>query len=184
MRKILLFLGIFAVSSFKVQAENTPGKAKEQASVAQSGWVYTTTKSDGLDEVPIKGAVLQSKNSLSLYWPYDGINYGTLYIRKWGDNDIEVALGLDKGNFIDPEHGSILREYIRTVFDQKDRDRFAIERVGKRGLRPGLVVITGTNSFLSQLQGSKTLKIEVKIRKEGLKVLEFDVAGFDLSKLE
>lgn len=131
----------------------------------------------GIDAIPVKLLTLKSEESIDLDFPYQGENYGHITVRKIKGKRTEVIFTVDKGQF----NSSYLGTKIKVKFDDKQPTTFT-------GIPPsdhsiGIAFIQESAGFINLLQASRKLKIGVEFFQQGEQYFNFDLTGFDLSKL-
>lgn len=141
------------------------------AEPAKSSWDLVQYK----DEMTGKYANLarvRSSNVISLGWPYQGPQKGTLTVRKhprWGTNV-----------FFEIERGQLLCRYdncsVTVKFDDAAPKRMSAAEPEDNSST--LLFINNETSFINQLRKSKRVVIEVGLFQQGNQTLVFETSGF------
>lgn len=139
-------------------------------------WSYVKD-TDRMGRGEIKRAYVQSSNTINLDFPYAGAQRATLTLRshpQWG-RDV----------YVDLERAQILcrRDDCEVLvrFDDAKPVRFG-------GTEPAdhssnTVFIQGYDRFVAAMQRAKRVRIELHFYRQGNRVLDFNIAGFDSSDL-
>ena len=184
---ILWSLTVFLVLPAVIASMSDVSKTVEPASAARSlaplqeqkeivsNWRYDERKV-GIDDVSMKSATVKSRESLSLGFPYHGDNYGHITVRMKGKKR-DVLFEIDKGQFVGGYSGMA----IKAKFDNGKTTMFSALEPDDNST--GLMFIINSKGFVNALRSANKLKIETRLFREGNQVLEFDVSGLDMSKL-
>jgi hypothetical protein len=113
-------------------------------------------------------ASIWSTTKLELPAPYDGAQPLMLNVGRTPDGRTFVVVGLVKGQF------ACRGCDVRVRFDDSKPETFT----GQAALQPsGMLYLVGADRFVSRLQASKTVLVEVPVWRMGAVPVEFKVAG-------
>jgi hypothetical protein len=141
-------------------------------------WNYSSDE-EGMSGKSVHTALVSSTNTLSLDFPYAGAQRGQLMIRRhprWGN---DVIVSIERGQLLCHSYGDCS---IGVRFDEGKVHRY--EGNAPSDNSSEYAFIPAYSTFMKQLPSAKKLRIEVQIYQAGAQVLEFDVSGFDASKLK
>jgi hypothetical protein len=136
-----------------------------------TGWNYQKIE-DPMGRGAAKLATINSVNTVTFSFPYQGTQYATLKLQKGGGDRSSVCLQLEHANFVSSAP-------IHVRFDDGKPQQFeVVQTTDYKSDRVG-VVGEGYNRFIKQLRQTKKLRAEATFFQEGTRVFEFDVQGFD-----
>lgn len=176
---IIVLIGVFSSSSgYKTSpssssplASSIPENSTPQTKPEPgSQWNYSSDE----DTMGRKRsfAHVTSTNTLHFDFPYQGSQYGTLTIRKsarWGTN---VAVRIERGQFL----CGIDECTVNVRFDTGPIQRFSAG--GPDDQSTTTLFLNNEGRFISQLRKAKVVRIEATFYQEGSQALEFNVEGF------
>jgi hypothetical protein len=136
-----------------------------------SKWTYTED-ADQMRGTKTKFAMLESENSLSFGFPYEGGN-ATLILRKRSSDGTNIMLQI-KGQFV---CHSFAGGTIATKFDNGKIQKWGCNEPSDGAT--GVLFIEGATRFIANLKKSKSLIIEAEFYQAGPQQMRFDVAGLD-----
>lgn len=126
---------------------------------------------DAVDQMTGKTASyasLKSDNSLSLSSPYDGVNFGTLHVRKHPKYGTDVFVKIEKGQIL-------CRSYdpcrIAVKFDNAAPRAF--EGLSAADNSTETVFLESTGKFIAAAKKAKKILIQIPLHRGGEQVLEF-----------
>jgi hypothetical protein len=136
------------------------------------------------DEDPMaKGRVLQalvnSSNSVEFDFPYSGPQNGSLRLRKDPRHGLNVMFEIERGQILCPSYDECT---VLVRFDDHQAKRFS--GLGPSDNSSEVVFIQNERGFLKEMKNSKRVRISANIYKQGAPVFDFDVSGFDSSKID
>jgi hypothetical protein len=137
------------------------------AAVADSNWRYSTSKDEMTGKVT-NFASTNSINTVSLDFPYQGIQHGNILIF-----DGSVVFGIEKGQLVcngASEYGTCL---VPVKFDDDKMKYIPASKLGDKSIS----VIFQGNDFLRNIKTHKKLMIQVEIFQNGYPIFTFDVSG-------
>lgn len=140
-------------------------------------WRYHVSE-DAMTGKVSKSASVLSTNQFEFGFPYHGRQNATLTIRRhprWGN---DVIFAIEKGQVL---CHSYHRCKVNVRFDEGQPRRLTGTEPSDNSTET--VFIPGYKDFVSRLATAKTVRIEVDIHQEGPLVAEFEVEGFDASRL-
>lgn len=169
--------GIFGGNSPTPPSNNNPTTAKaidseETASQAtqKNNWEYEQNE-DKMGRGVIKYAMTKSTNTLSFDFPYQGLQHGTLTIRKHPEYGKDVIVQIEKGQFLTGIDGCA----VKIRFDNGKSMAFHANGPSDHGTTS--IFITGYSTIVENIKKSKTMFVEAPFYQEGRQVIEFDVSG-------
>jgi hypothetical protein len=141
-------------------------------------WSYDSDKEE-MTGKPIQYAIVTSTNTVDFDFPYSGEQRAKLTLRRhprWGN---DVILALDRGQILCHSHGDC------SIALRFDEGRF----IRLQGNPPGdnsteTVFLPAFSTFMKELPGASSLRVEVKIYQHGAPVFAFDVSGFKPEKFK
>lgn len=122
----------------------------------------------------ISTATVNSSNTISFEFPYNGPQKATLHIRKHPRYGKDVILSITKGQFLCSSVSDGCSVSVR--FDDRKAERFSASEPSDNDSTA--VFIKGYDRFVSALKKSKTVRIEATFFHEGNRVMEFNTEGF------
>lgn len=173
-------------------AAQVAAQAAQDAHIAQvtadasQRWDYSATKNEmagGLDRL----AIIGSTNAVNFDPPYEGEQHAFLAVRKTADSsEYEVVLSVERGQLLDGDQAGVevkLDDAAPIRFgahhpDDNDSTRVFFDDVLADDQPDSL------HMFLGRAQHAKTMKVQVTAYQNGSPVFTFNIAGFDLAKLE
>jgi len=178
---ISVYSGLFsndAGQSFNSSPKSTPSKPAKPKPPPEPGsqWTYRQSN-DEMSGKKLQRATVESTNTVSFDFPYQGIQHGRLMLRthpRWGK---DIIFSIEKGQIL-------CRSYepcsVMVAFDDG-----AVERW--KGLGPGdssstAVFIQDYHPFVEKLLKAKEVRIGVSIYEEGSPTFKFDVSNFSTDK--
>lgn len=134
-------------------------------------WQYDSSI-DKMTSKTSKFATIRSSESLDLDFPYDGINFGYLIIRKMNDR-LGILIRVDKGQI----SGGYENNYIKVRFDDETPITFSYSEPADNS--SDLIFIENKTKFLSKLRKAKKTLIEIPFYQNGNQVLEFNTESLE-----
>jgi hypothetical protein len=147
-------------------AETTPQPKR-------SAWGYSEFD-DEMGRGKVYHTSIQSTNTISLGFPYEGEQYGILALREHPEYGKDVYIRIEKGQLLDSDyHGKVL-----VRFD--DDKPLAFSSVKPADLSSETLFLRGRafQIFVNRLKTAKTLRMEVPVYQAGNQIFLFDVEGF------
>ncbi len=132
-------------------------------------WSYSETE-DKMSGDMTKLASVRSDNSLSLDFPYKGVNHGTLAVRQRG-RELVVMFQIDKGQILCSAYSSC---EVRVRFDD-DKPMVFTGAPAKSG-DSNVVFINNEAGFVRAATKAKRIFVQPTIYQNGSPVLEFSFA--------
>ena len=134
---------------------------------ANADWQYRN-QTDKMTDAKVTFSTLESNNSLSLGFPYQGSNYGTITIRKNGRSSPHVYVSVEKGQIL---CNSWDRCVIKVRFDSSPPMSFA-------GAPPSdhsstHVFLSPEKKFIDHASKATKILVELPIFQAGNQTLEF-----------
>jgi hypothetical protein len=151
--------------------------AEQHSNVAVSAiptkWVYSEFQDD-MGRGTTRMAKLVSSNTVHFGFPYKGETHATLKLRRSPKSGQAIMLTVERGQFL----STYTKDFVTVRFDDGELQKFAIGE--PEDSTSDLRFIHDDNgTFINQLRGAKSLKIEATFYQEGTEAFEFDVHGLD-----
>lgn len=149
---------------------------ERRAEEARAKWTYRTSE-DQMTSGVTRTASIRSENTVTFGFPYQGAQQGTLALREHPSFGRDVIFRIERGQIM-----------CRSFDGCEVRVRFGDSQPVTWRARPSAdrssetVFLDGYDSFLSRMQGVRTVLIQPQIYQEGSPVFEFDVSGFQLGR--
>lgn len=180
---IVILVGKLAGPDKSGTNATTPTATTQNAASAQpteqkpvSSWRYAADP-DSMGKGTIHFAGNESTNTLSFKFPYTGEQHATLSLRKHPRQGSDVLIAIERGQFV----CGIDRCNVLVRFDDGDSMRF--NAVGPSDHSSTALFITPFDKFYTRMLKAKRVRIEADFYQEGTRMMDFDVSGFDASKL-
>ena len=141
-------------------------KRKEDESSLTSKWAYEETR-DPMTDAVTKTAILYSDNSLSLDFPYQGHNPGTIMVRQHPRYGVDAIIGIQKGQTLCLVTGCTV--LIR--FNEGKPTRFHAN--GPADHSSETVFLTNAAGFISSARKANKIRVILPLYQGGDQVLEF-----------
>jgi hypothetical protein len=149
----------------------------EAERIARGDWTYST----GTDEATgktTKSAFLTSKNSMNFDSPYEGIQYGRFVVRNHPRFGVDAYLSIDKGQLLCNSYSN------STVLVRFDNGAASSYSCGEPAdYSSDVVFIRGVGRLENRMKTAKKMFITISVYNEGSRTWEFNVRGYDRSKL-
>lgn len=113
-------------------------------------------------------ATLLSDNSLALGFPYQGVNHGTLTVRRHPKYGLDVLVSVDKGQILCRSYDGCA---ISVRFDAGQPQRFSA--VGSADHSSEVVFITNRSRFIASARKARKILVQLPMYQSGEQVLEF-----------
>lgn len=153
------------------QVAKKAAEKRAPGSASSGGWTYSERKDPMTDEV-VQTAITKSKNAFEFGSPYGGRQRASLMIRFRAEDQFEVLLLIERGQFM----CSISDCTIGVRFDdQKATPWMASESTTGD---PEILFLNSAQRFVQKLAGAQRVLIEAYFYQEGRRVIEFGVGGF------
>lgn len=134
--------------------------------VVAQAWTYET-ETDKMTGSKFRYASMSSQNSLRLEFPYAGINYAHLYVRRLGTGNTDVFFTIDKGQLL----CNVYECPVRIRFD--DKPPMSFTGTGPADHSSDTIFLSNPARFLAEAQKAKKILIQANIYQAGAPVLEF-----------
>ena len=153
-------------------------KAKQAKLKAERGeWSYSGYTDDATGKYA-KTARLTSKNSMNFGWPYSGIQYGEFEIRNHPRYGVDAMLSIDKGQLLCDSYNNTT---VLVRFDDRPATRYACADAADHS--SDIVFIRNVAGLEAGMKTAKKMFITVSVYQEGSRTWEFNVKGYDRSKV-
>jgi len=146
--------------------------ASENAADAQK-WSYSAT-TDEMTGRTSRMAMIESENTVSFGFPYEGAQHGHLVIRNHPSFGRDVILQIEQGQVLCPSYEDCT---IRVRFDDGAPERWTA--AGAADHSTTSVFIRASTRFVQRMRAAKVVRIAVPVYQEGQPAFEFRVGGFD-----
>lgn len=178
MKKILFIVFLLSLSSCKNISENETlylgmdttavviDTMPDYVPTINNEWEYDTSV-DKMTSNTTKFAIITSNESLTLDFPYDGINSGYLQLRK-KNGVLNILIRIDKGQI----SGGYENDYVKVRFD--DGKAITFSYASPEDGSSDLIFIENEMKFLSKLKKSKKTLIALPLYQNGTQILEFN----------
>lgn len=152
------------IDTSAVSVIDTSGVSKDV-----NGWEYET-QTDKMTSNKDEYCSLRSNESLNLGAPYDGINYGTLTVRR-KSGDVDIIISIQQGQI----SGGYENEYFKARFDDGKQMTFSYLNPSDNSTET--IFVENTSKFLKKLKASKKTLIQIPLYQNGSQILEFNTEG-------
>lgn len=155
-------------------------RQEQQADSARMAakWSYSATP-DPMSSQVNRTASIQSEGTISLGFPYEGAQYGTLMIRdhpQWGR---DVMLSVNEGQFNCNSYDGCT---VRIRFD--DAAATTWSAVEPSDNSSNLIFIRPAARFVSRMRAAKKVLIQAEFYNNGVQTFEFEVGGFSQARYQ
>ena len=133
-------------------------------------WQYEAD-TDGMTGLKIVSASVGSSNQHRLSFPYQGGTSARLTIRQRGDDEPDIFLVLNRGQFM------CGRTRCKVLVKFDDDDALDYSGIGASDGSTEVVFIQSESIFMDKVPSAKRLKVEALLFREGTRIFEFDVSG-------
>ncbi len=139
-------------------------------------WMYRVDE-DPMTSKTARYASIESENTVSFAFPYQGVQRATLTIRNHPSWGFDVYLQLTKGQIL-------CRSYedcsVMVRFDEREAQSWAA--VGPGDNSTETVFLRSEPRFVERLRAAKVVRIQIPVYQEGAPTFEFHVGGFNYSR--
>lgn len=142
---------------------------KEAYKEKVSGWKYETSINKMTSTKDIFCSV-QSNESLNLEAPYDGVNYGSLIVRKM-NGEVDIIISIMKGQI----SGGYENDFFKARFDDEKQITFSYLSPSDNSTES--IFLENKSKFLKKLRTSKKVLIQIPLYNNGNQILEFNTDG-------
>jgi hypothetical protein len=142
-----------------------------------SSWDYSQFD-DEMGRGKVYTAAIESRNTISLDFPYNGAQHGSLMLREHPKHGKDVILKIERGQLLDSEYND-------PVVVRFDTDKpLTFSSVGASDHSTETLFLRGNafSVFSSRLKTAKTVRIQAPIYQGGNQVFIFEVEGFIWTK--
>ncbi len=172
-----------ATASSTAASSVVPSTSSTSISAATDGqetdnWTYSA-QNDAMSGKPFREAGVRSTNTVDFNAPYEGAQHGTLILRQHPRYGNDVILTIERGQFLCQ---SFQECHVLVKFDDKPAMTFS--GIGPSDNSSEQIFIKNYKLFAKQLQGAKHVLIEAEVFQDGRPQFDFDVHGFNSTKLE
>lgn len=158
----------------RVRAAEAAAEAEAQRLAAK--WSYRVDD-DPMTSRKARYASIESENTLSFDFPYQGEQHGRLMLRDHPTHGRDVMVLIDKGQILCPSYEDCS---IRVRFDEGKSQRWSA--AGPADNSSTVIFLRNEGGFIQKLRGAKVIRIQIPVYQEGEPMLEFYVGGFDYSR--
>lgn len=147
-------------------------RVAEALRVAAGTWSYSVSNDD-MSGRPIYSALLTSRNSFELDFPYQDPQKATLQLRQHPKHGTDVIISLERGQILCSFDGC--RHDVR--FDEGNAVAWTM--LEPESNQNDLVFVRDARSFISKMREGDLVRVQLKLYDEAPVTLEFDVSQFD-----
>jgi RNA polymerase subunit RPABC4/transcription elongation factor Spt4 len=141
-------------------------------------WTYRRV-TDPMAKADVHQAYVKSSNTQSFGFPYAGEQRATLQVRTHPRYGRDVTFSIEKGQFMCKSYRECT---ILVKFDDNAPEEFA--GVGPEDNSTQHAFIKNGSRFLARMKKAKKVLISTIVYRNGEPAFEFDVSGFDATRLE
>lgn len=148
--------------------------AKREAKVADGKWRYIES-TDPMSKKVTRTAMLQSENTLSFGFPYQGPQRATLRVRSHPEFGRDVIVSIEKGQILCSSYDCPMR----IVFD--DGTPVSVQGSSSADHDSTVVFLPNYQRLTRQIAQASGMRVQVNMYQQGAPTLIFDVTGFNPS---
>lgn len=152
--------------------------AEAEASRLANKWTYRATE-DPMSGRTSRFASIQSENTVSFDFPYEGPQFGTLMVRDHPSYGRNVILLIERGQILCQSYEDCS---IRIRFDNGSPMRWGA--VGPADNSNTSVFLRNEDGFIRRFRAAKVVRLQIPVYQEGEPMFEFRVGGFDYSRFK
>ena len=159
-------------------AKRQAAEAKRKAEIAARGeWSYSSYTDEATGKKAKTGSLI-SKNSMSFDFPYGGIQYGRFAVRNHPRYGVDAYLSIDKGQLLCDSYNNT------TVLIRFDNGAASSYNCGEPADHSSeTVFIKGVGRLEARMKTAKKMYVTVSVYGEGSRTWEFNVKGYDRTKI-
>lgn len=164
-------------SSNRNTASTGSAGSADSSTHPSSSWDYSQFE-DEMGRGKVYTATIESRNTISLDFPYNGAQHGSLTLREHPKHGKDVILKIERGQLLDSEYND-------PVVVRFDTDKpLTFSSVGASDHSTETLFLRGNafSVFSSRLKTAKTVRIQAPIYQGGNQVFTFEVEGFNWTK--
>jgi hypothetical protein len=165
-----------AVEVKRVSAERAVAEAEAKALAGK--WSYRNQQ-DSMTGRKATYASIESENTVTFGFPYQGEQRATLLIRNHPSYGLDVILSIQRGQILCQSYTDCS---IRVRFDEQNPVSW--NAVGPSDNSSTAVLLRNEARFIKQLRAAKLVRLQIPFYQEGSPIFEFRVGGFDYSRFE
>ena len=144
---------------------------------ARGEWQYNSY-SDSATRKKQKLASLTSKNAMNFGFPYSGTQYGTFSIRNHPRYGVDAYLSIREGQLLCDNYSNTT---VLVRFDDGPASAYSCNEPADHSSTT--VFIEGVGRLESGIKNAKKMYVTVSVYQEGSRTWEFNVNGYDRSKV-
>jgi hypothetical protein len=168
-------------AALKVAEEAERVRAAEAAAAAEAQrlankWTYRVDE-DPMTSRKAKYAIIESENTVTFDFPYQGPQRGTLMLRDHPTYGRDVIFSIERGQLLCQSYSDCR---IRVRFDEGNPERW--NAVGPADNSSTSIFLRNEARFVQKLRASKALRLQVPVYQEGEPMFEFRVGGLDYAQ--
>lgn len=148
--------------------------AKREAKAADGKWRYIQS-TDPMSKKVTRKAMLQSENTLSFEFPYQGPQHATLHVRNHPEFGRDVIMSIEKGQILCSPYDCPMR----IVFD--DGTPVSVQGNSSADHDSTIVFLPNFQRLTRRIAQAKEMRVQVNMFQQGAPTLIFDVTGFNSS---
>jgi hypothetical protein len=173
---VLALFALGCVQSNMNAGSNSVASRPDVSPTPGNSWSYDE-QPDKMGRGVIKTASVDSINTVSFNFPYNGEQHARLTVRKHPEHGNDVMLRIERGQFLTGVEGCT----VTLRFD--DNPPIKLHGDEPADLSTNVLFIEGYDRIVSNLERAKRLRIEAPFYQEGNQVFDFDVQGFKRERL-
>lgn len=139
-------------------------------------WSYRSSE-DEMTGRAAKFATIDSENTVSFDFPYQGEQHGSLTLREHPSYGHDVIFSIERGQLQCSSYDGCT---VRVRFDEAEPQRWSAG--GPSDNRSTVLFLRNEASFVQKLRRAKIVRIQVPVYQEGQPAFEFLVGGFDYDR--
>jgi hypothetical protein len=174
--------GVFHFATKGIQGALPPANTSTRPPLPASSrspaekWIYSTSP-DEMGKGVVLFAILRSENSFRFDFPYQGEQRSTLTLRRHPRHGNDAIVTVEKGQL----HCAYQACNWNIRFDEAPATAFTLSEPESR--QSQVMFIRNFDRFYSELVKAKRVRIEAQFFQQPPVVLDFDVSGFDPTRL-
>jgi hypothetical protein len=126
-----------------------------------------------------KSATVESMNTVSFAFPYNGAQNGRLTLRTDPRNGKDVIFRIEKGQILCTSYDGCT---VQVRFDDDQPTSFSASTAADHS--SDIVFLNDYSRFVAKMRKAKPVRLSLDIYQNGRPVFDFDVSGFDFDKYQ
>lgn len=150
--------------------------ASAEARMLTAKWTYRASD-DPMSSRKARYANINSENTVSFDFPYQGLQRGTLMLRDHPTYGHDVIFSIERGQILCQSYSDCT---IRIRFDDGASIRW--DAVGPSDNSSTSIFLRNESGFVKRLRAAKVVRLKVPVYQEGEPIFEFHVGGYDAQR--